>query len=72
MADTLKLTGRVMATKNKQPVALGPGTKVKEIELPDKTYGLKDEDIDRIVKAGAGVIIKPEPEEAEEGGGQAD
>lgn len=57
MSKKLKLSGHVLATKGKQLVELGPGTEVIEIDLPDKTYGLSDNDIDRIVRAGAGVVV---------------
>ncbi|MCU7839768.1 MAG: hypothetical protein KZQ94_10380 [Candidatus Thiodiazotropha sp. (ex Troendleina suluensis)] len=60
MPKKLILTGRVVATKSKKPINLGPGTGTTEIELPDKAYGLKDAEIERIVRSGAGKIVSQE------------
>lgn len=63
---TLVITGRVVSTltKDKSRVQLGAGTKITEVPLPDKTYGLADADVERIIRSRHG-YIKSDAEQAE-------
>jgi len=64
MSEKLLITGSVVVTVNKKRETIGVGTEVTEIDLPDKKYGLKRDDVDRIVSSGCGVISKGIKEDA--------
>lgn len=65
MAKVLKLTGRVSVGKKGEKIQIGAGTKVTEIAVPDKKYGLNAADIERIVRGNCGVLVDDEPQPVE-------